>query len=294
VVCYDADFYPYGGERPYINTCSPIYKFEGKERDTETANDDFGARYYSNRFGRWLSADWSAVPVAVPYANLANPQTLNLYSMVADDPESFADLDGHLQNSPANAPCSYENKQQCNNSQQQQSQAADVALGVLKEVGNTLASVAPGSALLGEPFSASNDTQDKAMTITAIGVLLIPGGGEEEAGAKVEAKLAQKAEQGIVKAAEEILSRLGTSKESAGRLGRKAAEAEEKIGIHGVSVTGGTPSGPGSSAGRSTVEGQFPVHNTPTNADPLHRTVELPKPVTQKAAEIFNALFGRK
>ncbi len=97
VVCYDADFYPYGGERvPYTDTCTQnFYKFEGKERDPETGNDDFGARYYSNRFGRWLSADWSNVPVAVPYANLSNPQTLNLYSMVADDPESFADLDGH-------------------------------------------------------------------------------------------------------------------------------------------------------------------------------------------------------
>jgi RHS repeat-associated protein len=96
VVCYDADFYPYGGERTITNTCPQNnYKFEGKERDTETGNDDFGARYYSNRFGRWLSADWSAVPVPVPYANLTNPQTLNLYSMVADDPESFADLDGH-------------------------------------------------------------------------------------------------------------------------------------------------------------------------------------------------------
>ena len=95
VVCYDADFYPYGGERPYVNTCPQNYKFEGKERDSESGNDDFGARYYSNRFGRWLSADWSAVPIAVPYANLTNPQTLNLYSMVADDPESFADLDGH-------------------------------------------------------------------------------------------------------------------------------------------------------------------------------------------------------
>jgi RHS repeat-associated protein len=96
-VCYDADFYPYGGERAYTNSCPSAngYKFEGKERDTETGNDDFGARYYSNRFGRWLSADWSSVPVAVPYANLTNPQTLNLYSMVADDPESFADLDGH-------------------------------------------------------------------------------------------------------------------------------------------------------------------------------------------------------
>jgi len=96
VVCYDADFYPFGGEVDYTNTCPQNYKFEGKERDTETNNDEFGARYYSWRFGRWLSSDWSAVPVAVPYANLTNPQTLNLYSMVADDPESFADLDGHV------------------------------------------------------------------------------------------------------------------------------------------------------------------------------------------------------
>ncbi len=95
-VCYDADFTPFGGERSYTSTCPQNYKFEGKERDTETQNDDFGARYYSWRFGRWLSSDWSAVPVAVPYANLTNPQTLNLYSMVADDPESFADLDGHV------------------------------------------------------------------------------------------------------------------------------------------------------------------------------------------------------
>jgi len=94
-VCYDADLTPFGGARAYTNSCTQnSYKFEGKERDTETGNDDFGARSYSNRFGRWLSADWSAVPVAVPYANLTNPQTLNLYSMVADDPESFADLDG--------------------------------------------------------------------------------------------------------------------------------------------------------------------------------------------------------
>jgi RHS repeat-associated protein len=96
VLCYDADLTPYGGESSYTNTCPQnSYKFEGKERDAETGNDDFGARYYSNRFGRWLSADWSNVPVPIPYANLTNPQTLNLYSMVTDDPESFADLDGH-------------------------------------------------------------------------------------------------------------------------------------------------------------------------------------------------------
>jgi RHS repeat-associated protein len=100
VVCYDADFPPYGQERAYTNSCTQNnYKFEGKERDAETGNDDFGARYYSNRFGRWLSADWSSVPAPVPYANLTNPQTLNLYAMVSDDPESFADLDGHADDS---------------------------------------------------------------------------------------------------------------------------------------------------------------------------------------------------
>jgi RHS repeat-associated protein len=94
--CYDADFSPFGGERVGTNTCAQNYKFEGKERDAETGNDDFGARYYSPVFGRFLSADWSAIPAPVPYANLTNPQTLNLYAMVSDNPESFADLDGHM------------------------------------------------------------------------------------------------------------------------------------------------------------------------------------------------------
>jgi RHS repeat-associated protein len=94
-ICYDADFYPYGGERDVVDTCPQNYKFDSKERDAETGNDDFGARYYTSRLGRWLSADWSSVPVPVPYANLSNPQTLNLYAMVHDNPETFADLDGH-------------------------------------------------------------------------------------------------------------------------------------------------------------------------------------------------------
>jgi RHS repeat-associated protein len=95
--CFDADFLPFGYEKDVTTTCSQNYKFEGKERDTETNNDDFGARYYSSQYGRWLSADWSSVPAPVPYANLSNPQTLNLYAMVSDNPESFADLDGHCQ-----------------------------------------------------------------------------------------------------------------------------------------------------------------------------------------------------
>ena len=94
-LCYDADFYPYGGEIDFTNTCAQNYKFDGKERDPETGNDYFGARFYSSAYGRFLSPDWSSIPAAVPYANLTNPQTLNLYAFVNDNPESFADLDGH-------------------------------------------------------------------------------------------------------------------------------------------------------------------------------------------------------
>lgn len=94
-VCYDADFLPFGQEVDYTSTCAQNYKFEGKERDIETGNDNFGARYYRSALGRWQSPDWSAIPEAVPYANLTNPQTLNLYQFVEDDPETYADLDGH-------------------------------------------------------------------------------------------------------------------------------------------------------------------------------------------------------
>jgi RHS repeat-associated protein len=92
--CFDADFYPFGGEHDFTNTCPQNYKFMGKERDPETNNDEFGARSYASAYGRFLSADWSSTPTPVPYANLTNPQTLNLYAMVSDNPESFADFDG--------------------------------------------------------------------------------------------------------------------------------------------------------------------------------------------------------
>jgi hypothetical protein len=43
--CYDADFYPFGGERtPITNLCPQNYKFTGKERDAET-NLDLTGKY---------------------------------------------------------------------------------------------------------------------------------------------------------------------------------------------------------------------------------------------------------
>ena len=67
----------------------------GKERDSESNLDDFGARYYTSSMGRFMTPDWSAKPEAVPYVDLNNPQSLNLYSYVANNPLSRADADGH-------------------------------------------------------------------------------------------------------------------------------------------------------------------------------------------------------
>ncbi len=100
----DSDFYPYGKERPVTGPSSGnAYKFEGKIRDSESGLDDFGARFYSSQYGRFMIPDWAAKATAVPYAVFGNPQTLNLYAMVRNNPESYADLDGHTQQCVASA-----------------------------------------------------------------------------------------------------------------------------------------------------------------------------------------------
>ena len=80
----------------------------GKERDTESGNDYFDARYYSSAMGRFLSPDWSAKVEPVPYAKLDNPQSLNLYAYVGNNPLSRTDPDGHCDSSgtaTANTKC---------------------------------------------------------------------------------------------------------------------------------------------------------------------------------------------
>jgi RHS repeat-associated protein len=67
----------------------------GKERDSESGLDYFGARYYGSALGRYMSPDWSAKEEPVPYAKLGDPQTLNLYSYVQNNPLARFDDDGH-------------------------------------------------------------------------------------------------------------------------------------------------------------------------------------------------------
>jgi RHS repeat-associated protein len=105
------DYVPFGQEIPArVDGRGPDYesgvfpnipdvqslKFTGKERDAETGLDYFGARYFSGAQGRFTSPDWSAKPEPVPYANLEDPQTLNLYGYVRNNPLKNRDLDGHI------------------------------------------------------------------------------------------------------------------------------------------------------------------------------------------------------
>ncbi len=77
----------------FIYDCTPhlvhvVNKFTGKERDTESGNDYFGARYYASSMGRFMSPDDFG-------GHMEDPQTLNRYSYVGNNPLSRTDPDGH-------------------------------------------------------------------------------------------------------------------------------------------------------------------------------------------------------
>jgi RHS repeat-associated protein len=65
-------------------------RFTGKERDTESGNDYFGARYYGSSMGRFLSPD----PQGNSYADFSNPQSWNMYAYVLNNPLKFTDPTG--------------------------------------------------------------------------------------------------------------------------------------------------------------------------------------------------------
>ncbi len=87
---------PFGDGFNCTGTETTPLHFTGKEHDFETNLEDFGARYYNSTYARFVTPDWSEKPVPVPYANLTDPQSLNQYVIVKDNPNTFADLDGHL------------------------------------------------------------------------------------------------------------------------------------------------------------------------------------------------------
>jgi RHS repeat-associated protein len=82
------DVAPFG--EIFTGGSSDPYAFTGKERDVESNNDYFGARFYASNMGRFMSPD----PGGIAYANPYNPQSLNLYSYVVNNPLSNIDPTG--------------------------------------------------------------------------------------------------------------------------------------------------------------------------------------------------------
>jgi RHS repeat-associated protein len=99
----DADYYPYGGVEN-DNCTTPVaqnYKFTGKERDSESGLDNFGARYNASSLGRFMSVD----PIWVKADRIVDPQRLNLYAYGRNNPLKFKDptgMDLKMGNCPSN------------------------------------------------------------------------------------------------------------------------------------------------------------------------------------------------
>ena len=100
-----ADYLPFGSDRLRITTGSPTgsptssptdYKFTGKEMDEETGLMYYGARYYDPVIGRFISFD----PLLLNEGGkplesvLPNPQALNPYSYVTNNPIIMVDETG--------------------------------------------------------------------------------------------------------------------------------------------------------------------------------------------------------
>jgi len=135
--CFPTGMYP---NNPDIESI----KFTGKERDAETGMDFFGARYFSGAQGRFTSPDWSSSPQPIPYADLTDPQTLNLYGYIRNNPLSKADPDGH---------CGLFGDNPCSSLAQFISVLPDRIIGGLKGEANAF----------GAKFKASNAEQQEVM-----------------------------------------------------------------------------------------------------------------------------------
>ena len=159
------DYLPFGEEVPqtyagrtaallFGGTDAVNQKFTGKERDAESGLDYFGARYYGSALGRFTSPDWSARPEAVPYADLNNPQSLNQYSYVGNNPLAHADPDGQC-GLIDGVPCSFS---------QWTSSLPDRLVGGLKFEANAVMEMVPFGDHIPR-FQPSNDEQADAMKV---------------------------------------------------------------------------------------------------------------------------------
>jgi len=81
-------YMPYGASNTVSGSIDVRHKFTGQELDDETGLYYYGARYYDPAIGRFISAD-TIVP------NFADPQSLNRYSYVRNNPIIYTDPSGN-------------------------------------------------------------------------------------------------------------------------------------------------------------------------------------------------------
>ena len=86
------DYLPFGEPYP-SSTSTETRRFGGKERDSETGFDYFGARYYSSGNGRFTTVD----PLLDVAGAIVNPQRWNRYAYVSNNPLRSVDPDGRQQ-----------------------------------------------------------------------------------------------------------------------------------------------------------------------------------------------------
>jgi RHS repeat-associated protein len=77
-------------QKEWVNSYQPSLKFSGKERESKSELDYFGARYYDHLKYRFISVD----PVINKEEALGNPQLWNLYAYCGNNPITNIDPDG--------------------------------------------------------------------------------------------------------------------------------------------------------------------------------------------------------
>ena len=261
----------------------PRQRFTGKERDAETGLDYFGARYMSSAQGRFTSPDeWAGgivdpftgqqvgKPGPLPYADITDPQTINKYAYVRNNPLRYTDPDGHVIDTLADIGFI----------------AYDI-YDIAKNGASTTSVLALGADVVGAvvPFATGLGAGVRAAHAVEAGVHAT------EAGVHLVETGAHAAEAGVAKG-DKVLYRRGANDSE--KLLKTQAQAAESAGLpHGVSVSTSPAAKPGQvvrCATCSSVEAAgFKVHKT--GSDPSHHTVELPKPITKKIAEKWNELF---
>ncbi|MGA8044095.1 MAG: RHS repeat-associated core domain-containing protein, partial [Terracidiphilus sp.] len=81
--------YPDPYAPPTADNATPLH-FTGKERDAESGNDYFGARYFASSMGRFLSPD----PDTGTLLHIMNPQRWNMYAYALNNPLTMTDPTG--------------------------------------------------------------------------------------------------------------------------------------------------------------------------------------------------------